>query len=124
MVFEAGNEVEIAAIEEQTMNVVNVTKGRSWVYDYAEKIGTQENTKFYCRFELKSGKKCTYKVESKKGQTTNIAMHLKEKHGLKPPPKQKQASMDSFMSVDSKPKNKTFREAFAEMVAKQYLPLP
>jgi hypothetical protein len=117
MVSETGKEVEM---EEQAMNVVNVTKGRSWVYNYAEKIGTEENTMFHCRFEFKSGKKCQYKVLTKKGQTSNIAAHLKEKHGLKAPPKQIQASMDSFISVQ--PKKKTFREAFAEMVAKQYLP--
>jgi hypothetical protein len=62
MASEAGNEVEIIAIEGQTMNVVNVTKGHSWVYDYAEKIVAAENTMFHCRFELESGEKCEYKV--------------------------------------------------------------
>jgi hypothetical protein len=54
------------------MNVVNVTKGRSWVYDYAEKIGTGQNTMFHCRFELNSGQKSHSELNAEKSQTTNV----------------------------------------------------
>jgi hypothetical protein len=43
MVSEAGKEVEIIALEGLISIVVNGTKGRSWVYDYVLKIGTDEN---------------------------------------------------------------------------------
>jgi hypothetical protein len=48
------------------MNVVNVTKGRSWVHDYAETIGTEKDTIFHCRLESKSGKRCKYKLFTEK----------------------------------------------------------
>jgi hypothetical protein len=50
-----------------------VIKHRSWVYNFAEKVEKGNKSIFYCRYELKSGAQCPYKVETKKGQTTNIA---------------------------------------------------
>jgi hypothetical protein len=44
MVSEAGKEVEIIALEGLISIVVNGTKGRSWVYDYVLKIGTDESS--------------------------------------------------------------------------------
>ena len=82
------------------------TKTRSWVYLHSEKLERNNKTYFYCRYELKSGMKCDYKVETKKSNTTSIANHLKERHSLKPPKKEV----------------KTFREVYAVLVAKQYLP--
>ena len=55
------------------------------------------------------------------GQTSVIANHLKEKHSLKPPSKSVQQTL-SFENMPQKSKPKTFRQAFAELIAKQYLP--
>ena len=56
---------------------------RSWVYDHSEKKEEGGKPYFFCRVELKNGKRCTYKVHTAKGNTSNISNHLKEKHNLK-----------------------------------------
>ena len=55
------------------------------------------------------------------GNTSTISNHLKRKHGLKPPSKLVQVPLN-FKNLPIMPKRKTFRQAFAEMVCKQYLP--
>lgn len=99
-----------------------VTKKRSWVYSYAEKVEEGNRAWFDCRYKLKSGNVCPYKVHTKDGQTSKIAKHLKEKHGLKPPTKEIQTTMDQFQGMCKPKKEKTFRRAFSELVVKQYLP--
>jgi hypothetical protein len=100
-----------------------VQKERSWVYEFSEKLETADKTYFHCRYVFKNGKKCNYKIETKNGQTTGIAYHLKEKHSLKPSNKLVQATLTfENMPEDMRPKRKTFRQAFAELIAKQYLP--
>lgn len=98
----------------------------SWVHLYAEKVKKDGKVWFYCKVENKNGKRCSYKGESKKANTTNIGNHLKNKHFIKPPPKEIQTTMDFFSAPSNskveKQKAKTFREAFAELVTKQYLP--
>jgi hypothetical protein len=76
---------------------------------------------FHCQYEFKNGRKCSYKVKSKNGQTTGIAHHLREKHSLKPANKVVQTTL-TFENMAEKLKVKTFRETYAELVAKQYLP--
>ena len=98
------------------------TKTRSWVYLHSEKLERNNKTYFYCRYELKSGMKCDYKVETKKSNTTSIANHLKERHSLKPPKKVVQTALHQFLNMKQKHKVKTFREVYAVLVAKQYLP--
>lgn len=94
---------------------------RSWVYSHAEKLEKKGQIYFYCRYTYKSGKKCDHKALANKGNTSTIAHHLKEKHHLKPPPKVVQPKISDF-NMGEKKKQKTFREAFAEAVVKQYLP--
>ncbi len=95
---------------------------RSWVYQYSEKIEKNGKVYFRCKVELKNGGVCKYKASSVKGQTTNIASHLMQKHALKCPTKQNQSTLDQFALMRPTKRTKTFRNAFAELVAKQYLP--
>jgi hypothetical protein len=97
------------------------TKTRSWVYDHSEKIITNGIAYFYCRCEFKNGRKCSFKVKTKQGQTSIIANHLREKHSLKPQSKLVQPVL-SFENMPQKSKPKTFRQAFAALLVKQYLP--
>ena len=53
------------------------------------------------------------------GNTTTISAHLQRKHKLKPP---KTFVQPILRFENNMPKRKTFRQAFAELVAKQYLP--
>jgi leucyl aminopeptidase len=96
-------------------------KTRSWVYEFSEKLETNGKSYFHCCYEFKNGRKCTYKVQTKNGQTTGIANHLKIKHNLKA-----KNLVQTTLTLDNMPPNKptpkTFRQAFAELVAKQYLP--
>ena len=66
--------------------------------------------------EWKKGRQCTYKVQTKKGNTTNISNHLREKHSLKPAAKQTAIS-NKLITAGFE----SFREALAIGVAKQYL---
>ena len=59
-------------------------------------------------------------VDASGGNTSTISNHLKRKHNLKPPAKLVQATL-SFENMPQKSKPKTFRQAFAEFIAKQYL---
>ena len=122
MVSEEEVNEEICELDEVTLNSSQdqVKKGRSWVYNYAQKIEKGNKAYFHCRFEYRSGERCTYKVQTKQGQTSNISTHLKEKHGLKPPSKQIQTSMVQF--VGKQQKEKTFRESYAKLVPTKYLP--
>ena len=114
---------EVQPIETaETLQKEETTKYRSWVYQHSEKLEQNDKSFFYCRYTFKNGRKCNFKVMTKKGQTTLIANHLKEKHDLKPPTKSVQATLDQFQIMPQKPKSKKFRQAFAEMVTKQYLP--
>jgi hypothetical protein len=78
---------------------------------------------FHCRYVFKNGRKFSYKIQTKNGQTTGIAYHFKEKHSLKPSKKLVPSTLTfENMPEDMRPKPKTFRQAFAELIAKQYLP--
>ena len=44
---------------------------RSWVYDHSEKKEESGKSYFFCQVEWKKGRQCTYKVQTKKGNTTN-----------------------------------------------------
>ena len=103
----------------ETLRKQGATKSRSWVYEHSEKLETKGTSFFHCRCKCRNGRECDYKVQTKKGQTTLIANHLRDKQGLKPPTKLVQKT---FTNMTPKPKSKTFRQAFAELVAKQYLP--
>jgi len=65
---------------------------------------------------------CNYKIQTAKGSTSNIASHLKDKHQLEAPKKLKQTTLTDFATMPQAKKPKSFREAIAELVAKQYLP--
>jgi hypothetical protein len=104
-------------------NTGSEAKPRSWVYSHSEKRRIGEQTYFYCQHKYKSGKQCTFKVESKKGSTSAIANHLKEKHSMKPPKNAEKVQTNlTLFNLKNMPRQKTFREAFAELIAKQYLP--
>jgi hypothetical protein len=124
--YDSGEEsvTEIQPAETFNETVTNVrkeeTKRRSWVYEFSEKLKSNGKTYFHCRCEFKNGRKCTYKVLTKNGQTTGIAYHLREKHDLKPPSKLVQSTLN-FENMPPVQKAKTFREEFAELIAKQYL---
>jgi hypothetical protein len=45
-------------------NTGSEAKPRSWVYSHSEKRRIGEQTYFYCQHKYKSGKQCTFKVES------------------------------------------------------------
>lgn len=92
---------------------------KSWVHKHSDKLKDNNNGKdyFHCKVD-----KCKYRTETKKGQTSQIASHLKEKHGLKDEKSESvQSTLTNFTGMTQKVK-KTFRQAFAELVAKQYLP--
>ena len=97
-------------------------KHRSWVYEHSEKLERNGVSFFHCRCEFRNGRKCEFKVKTKQGQTSVIANHLREKHGLKPPTKMVQATLAFDDNMPKKKKPKTFRQSFAELVCKQYLP--
>ena len=100
-------------------------KQHSWVYDYADKFEQDDNSVWFrCRFKNTAGKLCNYKVQTKKGQTSGIATHLKVKHQLKQPKKLLQTTLLDFAKMPQREeqKPKSFREAFAQLIAKQYLP--
>lgn len=96
-------------------------KKRSWVYLHSEKRENKGKQQFQCLVEINSsGKICNKRVDASGGNTTTISAHLKRMHKLKPPTK----FVQSVLSFDNNnmPKPKTFRQAFAELIAKQYLP--
>lgn len=96
-------------------------KARSWVYDYAEKLEKNGKPFFFCRFAYNNGRQCDYNVRCIKSSTSNILAHLKSKHNLSGPKLKVQTTLDKFKDMPMK-KTKTFRQAFAELTAKQYLP--
>jgi hypothetical protein len=78
---------------------------------------------FNCLVEInKSGKKCTQRFDATGGNTTTISNHLKRIHKLKPAKKLVQTNLSSFPNMPNTRKSKTFRQALAEYLAKQYLP--
>lgn len=108
--------------DEVIANDKKFSKGRSWVYNHAEKVETSDCSWFQCLYKLSTGELCKYKVRTSKGQTSIIANHLRTKHDLKPPEKEIQKALDHFPEMLKHKKEKSFREAFCELVAKQYLP--
>ena len=97
-------------------------QGKSWVYEHAEKRQVKGVTHFFCLVEInKTGKKRTRRYEAKDGATSSIAKHLRKDHFLKPAKKVEQMTLDNF-KIQKQNKEKTFREAYAELVVKQYLP--
>ena len=124
--YEVESEAEVIDIlSEEVVETVPPLEGikkRSWVYEYSEKLEKSGKSFFCCRVELRDGKQCTYKEQSNGGNTTNISNHLKSRHKLKPPKLQVQTTLDHFENMPQKPKSKSFRESFAELVTKQYLP--
>ena len=68
-----------------------------------------------------SSRICNQRFDATGGNTSTISKHLKTKHGLKPDKKLVQTNL-SFENMANFPKPKTFRQSYAELVAKQYLP--
>ncbi len=119
MLFDVSQESE-QSVEEIDVPKTQDKKEKSWVYRHAEKRLVAGVPHFFCLVKVnKTGKICNRRFDAKDGVTSSIAKHLKTKHFLEPGPKAQQ-TLDQFKIPQ--PKVKQFREAFAELVAKQYLP--
>ena len=65
--YDSGEDLvtEIQPVEtvNETITTVpkEVTKPRSWVYEFARKLESNSSTYFHCRCEFKNERKCTYK---------------------------------------------------------------
>jgi hypothetical protein len=94
---------------------------KSWVYLHSEKRDFNGKPYFYCLIINKAGKTCHKRFDASDGNTSGISKHLKISHSLLPPNKLVQPKLHEF-KMGQIIKEKTFREAFAELVVKQYLP--
>jgi hypothetical protein len=97
-------------------------KERSWVYLHAEKLEIKGKEVFKCLVDNHSGKKCKQIVDATAGNTSTISRHLKNIHHLKPAKKLVQTQLSSYDNLPKMRKPKSFRQAVADFVAKQYLP--
>ena len=116
------SDISEESLEEKVAKRTKDKKEKSWVYKHSEKREIKGKEVFFCLVEInKSGKLCNQSFDASGGNTTTISNHLKRRHNLKPSKKSVQATL-TFENMPKIPKPKSFRRAFTELIAKQYLP--